>query len=242
MNLFMYNLLQKRLELKACFIMLIGVIVFSYTGCEKAPEKGWMTYRSDSTRSAITDESLSAPLSLSWIFRPTHAPDAAWMEPAEEIPRAHTDNTYHAAAAGGKVFFGSSVDNKVYALNAKTGKIAWVPANDQVGQALVKIFVSDGKGGFDTQSFNITVRNVNDPPIIISTPITTATEDKHYSYQLEAVDVDATDILVFSLELMPTGMDINSDSGLITWVPTNDQVGLNSVMVKIDDGNGGTDT
>jgi hypothetical protein len=127
-------------------------------------------------------------------------------------------------------------------INATTGKITWTPTNDQVGQSLVEIIVSDGKGGIDIQSYNITVMNVNDPPIITSTPVTIGTQDKHYTYQLEAVDIDAIDILTFSLQTAPTEMAINSNTGLITWVPTNDQVGINTVIVRVSDGNGGFDT
>jgi len=45
--------------------------------------------------------------------------------PAEELPRMHSDNAYHVTLADGIVYFGSSVDNKVYALSAETGKVSW---------------------------------------------------------------------------------------------------------------------
>ena len=103
-------------------VFVIAVFLF---GCEKAPKKGWMTYRNDNALSAITDEPLSAPLSLEWVYRPAREPDPAWYEPAEELPRSHFDSAYHVTVADGKVYYSSSVDGKIYALDSKTGKEKW---------------------------------------------------------------------------------------------------------------------
>src|SRR5665648_46984 len=75
----------------------------------------------------------------------------------------------------------------------------------------------------------------NRAPIIISEPIVTATEDQLYSYQLEAKDPDG-DSITYLLTLSPEGVSINSENGLITWTPTNEQVGINLVEVEISDG------
>jgi len=108
-----------------CYLLLFCIIAIILTGCERIPQKGWMTYRNDSSLSAISDESLNIPLSLAWVYKPVHTPEPAWYEPAEELPRSHFDNAHYVTTAGGKVFFGSTVDNKVYALNSKTGKLLW---------------------------------------------------------------------------------------------------------------------
>ncbi len=75
----------------------------------------------------------------------------------------------------------------------------------------------------------------NRAPIIISEPAITATESNQYSYQLEAKDPDG-DSLTYLLTLSPEGMNIDSENGLITWTPTNEQVGINLVEVEISDG------
>lgn len=102
------------------FTCLIALVIFS--GVEA---KDWSTYRHDNTRSGITGEHLSPPLSLHWVFTPNHAPKPAWMKPAEELPRMHSDRAHHVTIADGKVYFGSSVDNKIYAIDVKTGKVLW---------------------------------------------------------------------------------------------------------------------
>lgn len=79
---------------------------------------------------------------------------------------------------------------------------------------------------------------LNQVPVIISEPIITATEDQLYSYQVEASDPNG-DILTYSFIVKPEGMNIDNENGLITWTPTNNQVGINRVEVEISDGKHG---
>jgi len=74
----------------------------------------------------------------------------------------------------------------------------------------------------------------NGAPIIISTPVTTAATDDQYKYDVDATDPDG-DTLAFSLVTAPSGMSINSGSGLITFTPTS--LGNFSVTVNASDGN-----
>jgi parallel beta-helix repeat protein len=76
---------------------------------------------------------------------------------------------------------------------------------------------------------------LNCAPIIISEPVITATEDQLYSYQVEASDPNG-DNLTYFLVLCPEGMSINSENGLISWTPTNDQVGIHLITVETSDG------
>jgi len=72
----------------------------------------------------------------------------------------------------------------------------------------------------------------NQTPIITSTPITTATVGAAYIYNVTATDPDGN-TLTFSLTIRPTGMTINSLSGLISWTPTT--AGDYDVMVEVSD-------
>ncbi|MFH1741997.1 MAG: PQQ-binding-like beta-propeller repeat protein, partial [bacterium] len=108
-----------------CISMGIVLAVAALVVCDVAVAQGWMTYRHDNARSGMTAERVAPPLSLSWMFQPAHPPQPAWYEPAEELPRTRFDSAYHVTVADNIVYFGSSVDNKVYALNAKTGETEW---------------------------------------------------------------------------------------------------------------------
>ncbi|UCG69456.1 MAG: putative Ig domain-containing protein, partial [Thermoplasmata archaeon] len=121
------------------------------------------------------------------------------------------------------------------------GRITWTPTYQQASLPfMVMVNVSDGID-FDIQSYTITVINVNDKPSIISIPISSVTEDIYYSYDVEAVDVDIGDWLSYGLDAAPEGMSIDSSSGLLTWVPTNNQVGENIVVVNVTDPYGAFD-
>jgi len=75
----------------------------------------------------------------------------------------------------------------------------------------------------------------NSSPVIESDPVTTAKEGAVYTYDVEATDPNE-DTLTYSLTISPTGMTINSTTGVITWTPTEDQVGENEVVVEVSDG------
>ncbi|MDP2944930.1 MAG: putative Ig domain-containing protein, partial [Atribacterota bacterium] len=76
---------------------------------------------------------------------------------------------------------------------------------------------------------------LNSAPLIISEPIITATEDQLYLYQVEAIDSNG-DNLNYSLMIKPEEMSIDSQNGLISWTPANNQVGIHQVIVGISDG------
>jgi hypothetical protein len=109
-------------------------------------------------------------------------------------------------------------------INAITGVIQWTPDESNVGAHQVTVRVEDMGALSDTQSFVTNVENVNGPPMITSTAVTTATEDQAYSYDVEAADLDAGDILTFSLVTSPSGMSINAATGVIQWTPDSSQV------------------
>ena len=79
----------------------------------------------------------------------------------------------------------------------------------------------------------------NSSPVIESDQITTAKEGAVYTYDVEATDPNG-DTLTYSLTISPTGMTINSTTGVISWTPTESQIGENEVSVKVSDGSRST--
>ena len=75
---------------------------------------------------------------------------------------------------------------------------------------------------------------VSAAPVIASAPILAATVGTVYSYDVNATDANG-DILTYSLDTAPVGMDIHAATGLITWTPTAGQVGVNDVTVRVAD-------
>ena len=129
-------------------------------------------------------------------------------------------------------------------IDATSGLIQWTPAISQLGDHNVTVRVTDADGLFDTQPFTITVTEPqpNEPPVITSAPVTTATENLLYNYDVEATDPNAGDILTFSLDLAPSGMAIDETSGLVQWTPAISQLGDHNVTVRVTDADGLFDT
>ena len=91
----------------------------------------------------------------------------------------------------------------------------------------------------DTISTTVLVRGTAEPdneaPVITSTPVTLALEGLQYEYDVEAVDPNG-DSLTFNLLQGPKGMSIDSNSGLIQWVPKNSDLGQHNIVVAVSDG------
>jgi len=81
----------------------------------------WPMYQADSARSGYTPEQLPERLTLRWTYQSPHAPTSAWPTRT----RQQFDRAYQPVIAGGVLYYGSSADCKVYALDAVTGKIRW---------------------------------------------------------------------------------------------------------------------
>ena len=139
-------------------------------------------------------------------------------------------------ADGNKVTFSLGASPSGMSIEKDTGRVKWVPAGTQVGSHAVEVNVSDNNGGVGTQSYTLEVIDgvPNQPPVITSTPSFTATVGVEYQYQIIANDPELTP-LDFRLLLGPKGMDIQPNSSLVTWTPTIDQVGENTVQVAVFD-------
>jgi hypothetical protein len=121
--------------------------------------------------------------------------------------------------------------------------ISWDPLDTQPGTHQVRLAVDDGRGGQATQDFpvNVVTQGSNQPPQIVSTPRRTAAANSLYSYNLAAVDPEG-DPLVWSLPTKPIGMSIDPQRGTLRWTPSLAQIGSHSVLVRVDDVQGGAAT
>jgi len=95
----------------------------------------WPTYNHDKARSGVTSEQLPATLWECWRFQANHPPQPAWPPPAKQDfwhnhnqlrPTVIYDRAFHSVADRDAVYFASSADFSVYALDAKTGEVRWV--------------------------------------------------------------------------------------------------------------------
>ncbi|MHC4643509.1 MAG: outer membrane protein assembly factor BamB family protein, partial [Planctomycetota bacterium] len=102
--------------------------------CGPVSAEDWPTFGADTRRSCVTSEQLGLPLNESWLFKATHPPQPAWPTPAKQDffhrlynlrPTVTYDQAPAVVGAGDIVYFGSSADDRVYALDSMTGQIRW---------------------------------------------------------------------------------------------------------------------
>ncbi len=114
------------------FVRSGSCLLITFVGLARGQD--WSTYMHDNCRSGVTKTALELPLKPAWTFKPLHAPSPAWPGPAKQDffhyhydlrPLETYDHAFHATAAGGLVCFGSSSQDKIYALDAASGRIRW---------------------------------------------------------------------------------------------------------------------
>ena len=103
----------------------VSVCLFGSAFAAAAGAGEWPCYQADAARSGVTKEKLSLPLSVRWEYRPAQRPQPAWPEPGRLLNRSDFDYAFQPVAAGGLVYFGSSADDTVCALDAATGREKW---------------------------------------------------------------------------------------------------------------------
>ncbi len=124
-----------------------------------------------------------------------------------------------------------------------TATLAGTPSNADVGQHPVVLRVVDRSGLSDTQSFTITVANVNDAPYFASAPVLTAMQDAPYTYAVATDDPDLIhgDSLTITAPTLPTWLtlvDHGDGTATLAGTPDDDDVGQHLVVLRVTDGEG----
>jgi hypothetical protein len=127
-------------------------------------------------------------------------------------------------------------DSDLFQIDRNTGKIAFTPTNDDVGDHSIIIMVKDESDSMDSELFTLTVKNINDPPILTFTSVVSIDEDEYFTMTVEAEDEDVGDPLTFSDDTEI--FDIDSQTGEISFTPVNEDVGSHSINISVRDSYG----
>ncbi len=127
-----------------------------------------------------------------------------------------------------------------YTSGQRFAVLTGTPTNDNVGNHNVVLTVSDGTVTKE-QAFTVAVANVNDAPVITSTPVTTGEVSKVYTYVLTATDVDANTTLTLSAPTLPAWLTFNPATGILTGTPAQTNKGQHPVVLRASDGTANTD-
>ncbi|MBN2215307.1 MAG: T9SS type A sorting domain-containing protein [Bacteroidales bacterium] len=145
----------------------------------------------------------------------------------EDIPLSYT-LTYRELDATDVVTKSVKIIPSWMSFSPATGELSGMPLNSHVGDTVVSLAINDGHVEI-VQTFTLTVKNTNDPPVKTSTAPTTVNEDVMYTYTFTAEDEDIGDQLTLSIQgTLPSWLNFvdNGDgSGVLSGTPTNDAVG-----------------
>ena len=113
-----------------------------------------------------------------------------------------------------------------------------VPATAAPGSIMVvKAVAVDPSGNSSSAEARITVATPPTVVTITSQPPLKTFDNHPYRYQV-GVTLSPAMTAFYSLETAPTGMTIDSATGLITWMPGTDQIGNRQVTIKVTDSTG----
>ena len=211
---------------------------FTYTPNLNASGPDAFTYRaSDGVgQSVVTTVNLMvSPVNdpPSFSLDPLIGPDAT-----EEVSYIASVNGSASDVESGLVSY-SKVSGPAWLIVAPNGVLLGTPMNVDVGLNSFVIRATDGDGGSSDAGLQITVINVNDPPVFVSDPLVgaDATQNLNYSGSLASrvVDVDAGDALIYEKVSGPSWLAVGAD-GTLSGVPGNSDVGMNSFVVRVRDG------
>jgi outer membrane protein assembly factor BamB len=125
-------------------------LIFVNPASTKAED--WPAFMRDKHRSGVTGEQLQLPLNESWIYKASHEPQPAWPGPANQDfwhrqfnlrSTVTYDRAFHVVGVGDTIYFASSADDKVYALDSMTGHERWTFFTE--GPVRLAPCISDGK-------------------------------------------------------------------------------------------------
>jgi uncharacterized repeat protein (TIGR01451 family) len=146
-------------------------------------------------------------------------------------------------------FYVSPNDSPLFAaqpaISAVTGDLTFTPAADASGMVTLTVTLRDdggtANGGVDTSAAHhlvITVQPVDDAPEFTSVPVTGATQDVAYLYNITATDADSGDVLTITAPLLPTWLaltDAGDGTATLAGTPGNDDVGAHGVSLLVTD-------
>ncbi len=121
------------------------------------------------------------------------------------------------------------------AFNALTGVFSWTPGFGQAGDHTLQFTVADPSGAMSSLSVLLHVAHVIRPPVL-NTPNHQATLGVPLSFPILATDLDAGTTLSYSAINLPSGAQINPQTGQFQWTPGPSQAGDYVVTLQVSDG------
>jgi RHS repeat-associated protein/fibro-slime domain-containing protein len=122
------------------------------------------------------------------------------------------------------------------------GLIQWQTSTADIATSphSYNVQVKDGRSGDVSAPVQFEINVVlaapaNSPPEFTSVPTGGVVLGSRWTYQATATDPDGDAPLTWALDAAPAGMAIDPQSGLVTWTPTDQQLGDHDVTIRVTD-------
>ncbi|MCK5560524.1 MAG: putative Ig domain-containing protein, partial [Thermoplasmata archaeon] len=125
-------------------------------------------------------------------------------------------------------------------IDTTTGVLSGTPTVDNIGFYGVNVSVDDGNDGTDWHEFGLEIVKGNDPPVITTTDVVSASVDVLYYVDYEAID-DRTPFneLSWSLATDAGWLSLVTTTGILSGTPQTIDLGAHWVNISVSDGEGG---
>ena len=120
---------------------------------------------------------------------------------------------------------GASVSGNTLSIN---------PTTDFTGSGSVTVSVSDGSLS-DSETFTVTVNNINDAPVLTAVSDLTIPEDTSTTVTLAATDIDG-DSLTYSITSSSAELNATISGNTVSLAPDSNYSGTGNVSVQVSDG------
>ena len=139
--------------------------------CTLASADAWPTYLGNYERNGFSPDELSPQLKLQWTYQAPAKPIKAWEGPRSELIEGHEmrhrvdfDDALQVVMKDGKAYYGSSVDHRVYCVDAKTGETIWKFYTE--GPVRLAPSLAGGKVYFGSDDGKVYCLNANDGSVV----------------------------------------------------------------------------
>lgn len=135
-----------------------------------AKSSDWPTFAHDNRRSYVTDAIVKPPLHLQWVYESPSRPAPGWSRPVNGYGARKTksnvsyDDSHPAIVIGETVYFCSSAENCLYAVDAGSGQVRWRFFTDAAPR-LAPTF-SDGRLFFGADDGRVYCLNAMDGSVV----------------------------------------------------------------------------
>jgi alpha-tubulin suppressor-like RCC1 family protein len=197
---------------------------------------GTDTFSYTASDGTLTDNA-TVTITVTCVNDPPVAVDDAATTPEDTIVHVHV-RTNDVDPDGDTLTIVSATDPPHGTATPEGGdSVAYTPDPNFCGSDTFDYTIRDPSGSTAVGHVFVTVTCVNDAPVIQPVANATTPWGETVVRLLAADDADPGDTATFGIVSGPAGASVTA-AGVFTWIPTADQVGPNTITVKVTDGAG----